>query len=437
MQHFRKLEKHVCRAFILTGLVVAAAVNILAQTGELRGRVFMQQPDVSKEPLAGAQIDVFRVDLPARYSARTDQQGNFVFAGLPFVGKFVVAASHPMAKPNFVADVRLGSGAPVEIVLTPGDGKRLTLDEITAGDAPQGTNSPQNSTSEEIARKNAEIDAANKKITEANETVSRTFAAGNQALGAAAATSKSGASAEAIRQYTLAISQYDEGLAADADQPAILTNKAVALKSRGVERFNMAVGSKTYNDGEKTEALAAAKNDFRLAAQVAGNAVAMLKSQTVPTDAADLDRYNKNKYAALLTWAESMRLFVSKADPTQADAGAAAFRDYIAIEPDPAKRAKAHLDMAQMLLDAGEAEPALAEFRAILKTEPNNPRANLGAGLAVYSLGDRGPFKEAVTYLQHFVDVAPDSDPMKADAKAVLTELRSTQDLPPTKPKRR
>src|ERR1700745_2577054 len=100
----------------------------------------------------------------------------------------------------------------------------------------------------------------------------------------------------------------------------------------------------------------------------------------------------------MITQAESMRLYVTKGDPTQADAGLAAYKDYIAVETDPAKKAKAQVDMAQMLL---------------------------GAGLAVYATGDKAKYQEAANYLQKFVEVAPDSNPMKASAKEVLTELKN------------
>ena len=128
----------------------------------------------------------------------------------------------------------------------------------------------------------------------------------------------------------------------------------------------------------------------------------------------------------MLTHAESMRLYVSKGgDPAQADAGVAAFKDYIAVETDPAKKAKAQVDLAQMLLDAGAADKALTEFKAILATTPDNPEANLGAGLAVYATGDKAKFQEAANFLQRFVEVAPDSNPMKDDAKAILSELKN------------
>ena len=434
-------------ALMVAILLAFASMTAVAQVGELRGHVWMQQADGQKVPLADAQIDVFRTDMAAKYNTKTNKKGEFVFAGLPFIGIYVVAASHPTARPNFVPGVRAGKDIPCEITVTPGDGKRLTFDEIKAagggsanppaasgGGNPSGAESAEAKAKiEELKKKNAEIEAANKKITEANEVIGRTFKAGNEALTAASAASKANNSDEAITKYTAAVAQYDEGLAADADQPAILTNKAVALKGRGVERFNSAVKSKTLDDAGRTAALQTAKDDFKAAAEASSKAVTLIKAQTAPTEAAELQRFNANKYAAMVTNAEAMRLYVSKADSTQADAGLAAFKDYIGVETDPAKKAKAQLDMAQMLLDSGQADKALTEFRAILAATPDSPEANLGAGLAVYASGDKAKYQEAANFLQKFVEVAPDSNPMKDDAKAILTELKNSENVTPEK----
>jgi tetratricopeptide (TPR) repeat protein len=424
-------------------------MTAFAQVGELRGHVWMQQADGQKVPLADAVIDVFRTDISAKYNTKTSKKGEFVFAGLPFIGTYIVAASHPTAKPNWVPGVKAGREVPCEITVTPGDGKRLTLDEIKAasggaanptaassgggGEKPSGESAADKAKREEMMKKNAEIEAKNKKITEANDVIARTFKAGNEALSAATVASKANNSEEAITKYTAAVAQYDEGLAADADQPAILTNKAVALKGRGVERFNAAVRAKNLDDAGKAALLQTAKDDFKAAAEASTKAVTMIKAQPVPTEAAELQRYNGNKYAAMLTNAESMRLYVSKADQSQADAGIAAYENYIAIETDPAKKAKAQIDKAQMLLDSGQADKALTEFKAILATTPDNPEANLGAGLAVYATGDKAKFQEAANFLQHFVEVAPDTNPMKDDAKAILTELKNAENVTPEK----
>jgi tetratricopeptide (TPR) repeat protein len=441
------IGKYFFGALAVAILVASASLTAFAQMGELRGHVWMQQADGQKVPLAEAQIDVFRTDLSAKYNTKTNKKGEFVFAGLPFIGTYTVAASHPSAAPNFVPGVKAGRDIPCEITLAPGNGKRLTFEEIkgagggtpnppaAGGGAAAAPSAEEKAKMEALKKKNEEIEASNKKITEANDVIARTFKAGNEALTAAGAASKANNTDEAVAKYTAAVAQYDEGLAADAEQPAILTNKAVALKGRGVERFNAAVRSKTLDDAGRAAALQTAKDDFKAAAEASAKAVTLIKAQPAPTEAADLQRYNGNKYAAMITQAESMRLYVSKGDPTQVDAGLAAFKDYIAVETDPAKKAKAQLDMAQMLLDAGAADKALVEFKQILAATPDSPEANLGAGLAVYATGDKAKYQEAANFLQKFVEVAPDSNPLKADAKAILTELKNTENVTPEKTK--
>jgi hypothetical protein len=82
-------------------------------------------------------------------------------------------------------------------------------------------------------------------------------------------------------------------------------------------------------------------------------------------------------------------------------------------------------------MDAGATDKALVEFQAVLASQPDNPDANLGAGLALYAAQDKEKFQDAANYLQRFVDVAPDNHPMKESAKAVLAELKSTEKVVP------
>src|SRR5215204_6081312 len=184
-------------------LVASASITTFAQVGELRGTVMMQQADGQKVPLAEAQIDVFRTDMSAKYNTKTNKRGEFVFAGLPFIGVYTVAASHPTATPNFVPGVRAGRDIDCEIVLTPGEGKRLTFEEIKGAGGGSATppaskgsgggeSAADKAKREELMKKNAEIEASNKKISESNEVISRTFKAGNEALAAAGAASRGG-----------------------------------------------------------------------------------------------------------------------------------------------------------------------------------------------------------------------------------------------------
>src|SRR5678815_3529298 len=230
------IRKYLLGLVLIALVGTVAAVPSFAQVGELRGHVFMQQADGQKVPLADAQIDVFRTDVNAKYNTKTNKKGEFVFAGLPFVGTYTIAASHPTASPNFVNGFRVGQDIDCEIVVMPGNGKRLTIDEIksvkvTSAPAEGGSGGGNTESAadkakrEELLKKNKEIEESNKKIEAANATVARTFKSGNDALIAATAASKANNTAEAIQKYTDAITQFDEGLVADAEQPALLTNK--------------------------------------------------------------------------------------------------------------------------------------------------------------------------------------------------------------------
>jgi len=438
------IRRYICGTIAASLVLAFAVITASAQVGELRGHVFMQQADGNKVPLADAQIDVFRTDVKGDYHTKTSKKGEFVFAGLPFVGEYTIVASHPTATANWLSKFKVGRGVMADITVTPGDGRRPTIEELKSAPASSGAaagsksgNSGESAEDrakrEELIRKNKEIEDKNKKITESNEVINRTFKAGNDALSAGSLASKNNNSAEAMQKYTEAIGQYDQGLAADADQPALLTNKATALKARAIERFNQAIRAKNMDDAAKSAEYETAKNDFRAAAEASSKAVQIIKAVTAPTDPAELQRYNMNKYAAVATNAETMRLLVTKADPTKADDAVAAFRDYIALEPDAAKKAKAQLDVAQTLLDAGAGDKALAEFKTILAAQPDNPDANLGAGLALYSTNDQAKFQEAANYIQHFVDVAPDSHMMKGPAKDILANLKNTEKIVPEK----
>lgn len=404
-------------------VLLSGAIGACAQTAELRGHVVIKQADGKTERVPNAQIDVYRTDLTGKYNTKTDKRGNFVFAGLPFVGVYTLAASAPNAEPTYLPGAKAGRDIDYELTLTAGgDGRRMTEAEVKAASssaAPAGTaeSAADKAKREEIERKNAEIETKNKKIVSSNETVARTFKAGNEALVA--------------KNYDEAIKQYSEGMAADPEQPALLTNAALAYKARGVDRYNAAVTSK--DDAAKTAGLESAKADFRQAADATQKAIALIKAKPAETDPAAQTKQANNKLAALSTRAEAMRLFVTKVDAQQADAGMAAYQEYIAAETDPAKKEKAQKDMAQMLLDAGAADKALVEFQKILAEKPADPDANLGAGLSLFSTGDKAKYQEAANYLQKFVDTAPETHKFKADAKAILTELKNTEKVVPQK----
>lgn len=418
------------RSYLFTSIIAAAvlvlsAIVATAQTGQLRGHVLLKQADGTTIKAAGVQIDVFRIDMPGNYPTKGDKSGGFVFAGLPYVGTYIVAASMPNAAPLALNNVKAGRDVDYELVLSPGDGHRFTEAEAKAAVAGSGEKSSGGGSEsatdkakrEETIKKNEEIAAANKKAESTNQVVGDSFKAGNAALSS--------------KNYDEAVKQYDIGLAADPEQAALLTNKSAALKARGVDKYNAAIQNK--DEAARTAGIEAAKADFKGAAESADKAVELIKKEPVATDPNDQKRHEANKYAALAVRAEAYRLYVSKGDPSKTDGGIAAFQDYIAAETDVAKKAKAQLDLAQMLLDAGAGDKAFAEYQKILADKPDDPDANLGAGLALYSTGDKAKYQEAANYFQHFVDKAPDTNKFKNDAKEILANLKNTENVVPEK----
>lgn len=428
LEEYQMRRSYLFTSIIAIAILALSAVAASAQTGALRGHVLLKQADGTTVKPANAVIDVFRTDMAGSFHTKTDKKGEFVFAGLPFIGRYVIAVSLPNAAPGFLQGVRVGQDVDFEIVLSPGDGRKLTAEEIkkmqSGGDetaAPTkgggGESAEEKAKREELIRKNKEIEESNKKAEDSNKIVGESFKAGNAAL--------------AAKNYGEAVKQYDIGLAADPEQAALLTNKAAALKALGVEKYNAAIQLK--DDAARTAGIEAAKADFKNGAESANKAVDLLKKEPAVTDPNDQKRHEANKYAALSVRAEAYRLYVSKGDASQADAGIAAFQEYMTVETDPAKKSKAQFDLAQMLLDSGAGDKAFAEYQKILAATPDDPDANLGAGLALYSTGDKTKYQEAANYFQRFVDKAPDTHKFKSDAKAILAEMRNTDNVVPEK----
>ncbi len=412
--------------------LISVSFNAAAQNGQVRGRITLKQADGSVVPAANAIVDVYRWDLPGDFELKANKSGEFVHAGLPLQGNYVVAVSLPGAQAYYLPNVKPGRDEDIKIELSVGDGRRLTranVKELMARGGAPAAGEPKASAEdkakrEEILKKNAEIEASNKKAEASNEIIARTFKAGNDALKA--------------KNYDLAIAQYDEGLAADPDHPgapALLTNRTMALNQRAVERYNAAV--KNPDDAAKTSGMESAKKDWQTAAESSSKAVTMLKAIPASTDPQIAASAKTNLYFALMARAEAMRLFVTKVDQSKADEGVTAYQEYIAVEADPVKKAKAEHDLAQMLFDANVFDRALTEYQKILEGSPDDLDALLRSGQALFNIGaintDKTKYQEAANYLARFVEKAPDENPYKADAKAILDTLKDQANVKPEK----
>jgi hypothetical protein len=150
--------------------VFSTSLLVAAQNGQLRGQATLKQADGTVIPAAEAIVDVFRWDLPGDYNLKANKKGEFVHAGLPVQGTYVIAVSLPGAQAFYLPNVRLLTDEPVKIELSPGDGRRLTRADIktlmargsgTAVAAGAKEAPDDKAKRAELLKKNAEIEAAN------------------------------------------------------------------------------------------------------------------------------------------------------------------------------------------------------------------------------------------------------------------------------------
>ena len=419
------------RTLVVALVVAASAVAASAQSTQVNGKVTLKQADGTVVPVADAVIDIYRTDIKAEYHTKTNKKGEYIHAGLPFIGTYTIVVSAPGAAPDALPKQRFTQDTKRDFELRPGDGSKLTLEQVNArlaaggGSAPGGGNAPRAESKEDKAAREArekeiaEIEKKNSEIVKSNETVGRVFKAGNEALFASPP------------RYDEAISNYREGLAVRPEEVALLTNLAEALRQRADSRYNASV--KETNAEARTAAQNDAKKDWSEGAELATKAVTLVKAATPSGPNVNAAAYEQNKKAALSVRALLLRRVAAKVDQTKGAEMMAANQEYIEVEADAAKKTKIKNEALQALFDSGAMDLTISEAQKILAQDPDNPDANRILGFALFNTGEKAKFQEAANYLGKFSEKAPDTDPLKADAKSILEFLKTQENIKPEK----
>jgi tetratricopeptide (TPR) repeat protein len=416
-------------AAVLIAAFLMLGTTVFTQSLAVRGTVTLVKADGTKEPVADAQIDAYRTDLDSGTlpPTKTNKKGEFVLA-VPAGRKYTLTVSAPGTAPGIARNISAGMEN-VDVTVYPGDGKRFTEAEarsaIKAGDQTQ----PKNE--EELKKAQAEYQKQLAKYNEEKSKAENTNKIVNAAL-------KDGDAAFKAKDWSTAIAKFDEGINADPEfegsAPVLLNYKGVALKSRAFESYERA------NKGDaslKAAELEKAKADFLASMEAYDRGLKVLAAAKAP-DAAAQATYDKSKFNILSNYVESYRLIVkTKADVTKAKDAVPVYEQYFAVETDPAKKLSARLALADMLREAGESEQAIAEYRTVLETSPDNPDALAGIGLSLFNVGvteDNKPkMQEGLNFMQKFADTAPDTHPLKASVKDAVEYLKTEQKLAPQK----
>jgi len=425
--------------FILAlALIVIGGSVIFAQTAPVSGKVELQKADGTKVPVQGALVEVYRVDIKSTMpSDKTDKKGNFSFAGLPLGATFVLSVSAPGAKPGYLPNVKPGSPNSDKLLVTlqEGDGKRWTEQEIRDALSGASTASGGQQTAElteeqkkakaEYDKQVAEVTAKNKEIENKNTIITAALKAGNDAFNA--------------KNYDLAIDKYTEGINADpayaGSAPVLLNNKGVALKIRGIDEYNR--GVKSTDAAEKAALTAKAKQDL-LDSQAAFASSWKILKNAPAGEIQNQATADKGKYDALVGLTEVYRLIAAtKAGTPNAAEAKEAFDAYVAVEPDAAKKAKVQITYGDIMREAGDSAAAIEAYRSVLTTTPDNPDALAGLGLSLFNAGvvanDKAQMQEGLNYMNKFIEVAPETHPLKSSVKDAVDYLKTQEKLAPQK----
>src|SRR5215813_577802 len=145
MEECKMRRSYLFSSRVAGAVLLFASVIATAQTGQLRGSVKLIGADGNATPVANAVVDVWRTDIAGEYHTKTDKKGEWIFAGLPYTGTYVVSVSAPGSDPMARAGVKAGREIPVDVTLAAGDGKKLTRDEAVAAGSNNGGGGPASS----------------------------------------------------------------------------------------------------------------------------------------------------------------------------------------------------------------------------------------------------------------------------------------------------
>ncbi len=417
-------------AVSLTALVVVSSVS--AQGSPVRGQVKLTKADGTVVPAADVTVEVFRTDAKGTLpSAKTNKKGEFTFVQFPLGQTFALAVSGVGISPKIEPGVRAGREN-IVISVSEGDGKKLTEDEVrevlaSAASMPTGElTAAQKKEQAEFEKKNAEIVAKNKKLQEGDAVASKANSEGVAALKA--------------KDYATAIAKFSEGVEAVPDYvgstPVMLNGKMVALKARGYDVYREGAANP---DGTARKAkYEQANKDYDEGLAAFTQAMTVIKGAPAATDPNDQKNRASITLELLSNAMEIHRLkAVGGVDIGKGAEAKAVITDYLALETDALKKAKAEMTLGDILRENGDCDGAIPAYKKILQSSADDADALAGAGLCLFSVGygnsDKAQMQEGLNYMTRFSEVAPDTHRLKTSVKDAVDLLKTEQKLAPQK----
>lgn len=424
----------------LISLLVVAAAMLVSSTGfgqagvaSIQGVVKLKT-EKGLQPVPGATVDIYRLDIRGHWDAKTDKNGHYIRVGMNVTGVYLLVASGPGLQASWVNNVKVTSDTDVfDIECNPGEGNKLTLEEVQkqigaqksggGQPAPAGGGQPSaadKAKAEAQAKANAELAAKNEELKSTYNGALNHF---NQ-----------GVKLKQAKDMTGALAEFQQAAAIDMSKGAASHNEAafdeVAYKANAnAALIDHDLGADLFNAKKRDEA----KAHFESTVAEVSKAIDIINAdpeKEKPTVKADLITYYDilAKNVALLVehYGEADRI-----DPTVKALDQAEALDL------PANKNKWELYKGDYYRNSGKTDDAANVYKGILTTDPNNLDALYGIGLTLIASPDKAVIQQAANYLGDFIAKAPATDRRVPDVKSALDALKAANNVEPEKPSKR
>jgi tetratricopeptide (TPR) repeat protein len=398
--------------------IIFLPVIVSAQTGAVEGTVKVKAEDGSRKPVAGALVDIYRMDIKGHWDVKTDKSGHYVRLGIPLTGDYIFVASGPGMTPTWVTGVRITQAPTVDIVAEAGDGHTLTLEQVLqarAGSGGSGGAPPTISSADK-----AKIEAAQKEQSTKAKEAQEMQAGFDQAR----THYNSGVEMMKANNFQNALSEFE--LASTVDPTKHAAMKLLAYKANAnLAETHYQIGVDLFNKKQRPEA----KAHFEAAVAAVKKALELAGSDTAennPSLNSDLIIYYNilGKNAMLLVE------YYGAADIVDGT-----IKELDKAETlDTANKNKWAAMKADLYRSAGRTDEAVAAYKKALAADANNFDALYGLGLTLIASSERAQIQEGANTLAEFLAKAPATDKRVPIVKSSLEELKNGLKIEAEKP---
>ena len=415
------LRMTMLKAIGLALVLVLISTIVSAQSGQVEGNLKLKAADGSKKPIAGAVVDIYRTDIKGHWTVKTDKSGHYIILGLPLAGTYLFIASAAEAAPTYLNNVRISQMPVVDITLDPGDGSKLTLEQVQAVLAQQkgaagppvgGRPAPQPDRAKlEAMQKEQEAKGQEAKELQSNfDQAIKHFNTGTELKGAG--------------NYQAALTEFEQSASVD-----ITKNKAFIEVGH---RSNAQIAETLYQmaaDLFNKKDREGAKPLFKRSVASANKAI------EIASNAAEEPNVKNDLITYYSILEKSTRVLVENfGEVALVDDTAKSLQK--AEELDTTNALKWQVYRGNLYRSGGRTEEAVEIYKKVLAVDPNNLDALYNLGLALLGATEKEKIQQSVNALAEFVSKAPATDKRVADAKATIDAIKNQFNVEAEKPEK-